>query len=212
PLEVECHDPGLGLVGHDAFRVAHAAPVCLRAATMASASDALTGTERRVARDAAFVLILFLASSGTVQQYLGLAGVAAYLGGLVVAVPVLERLALPFFLGRVSERRALQLALATYVVLVVAFAIVYPHANSHGATAGSDRDDAADIATRHLFHLQYPYSTPTYLGNLVSQLPGALLLDAPFVALGRSAYQNLFWLPMLFLVLRRVAGSDRVAV
>ena len=43
------------------------------------------------------------------------------------------------------------------------------------ASAGSDRDDAANIATRHLLHLHYPYSTPTYLGNLVNQLPGALV-------------------------------------
>src|SRR5205823_135849 len=58
----------------------------------------------------------------------------------------------------------------------------------------------------------YPYSTPTYLGNLISQLPGAVLLAVPFVAIGSSAYQNLFWLAALFLVLRRYLGDGRLAL
>jgi hypothetical protein len=116
------------------------------------------------------------------------------------------------FLAHTSERSALWLALATLVALAVVFAVVYPHANRHSGLAGSDRDDAANIATRHLFHLQYPYSTPTYLGNLVNQLPGALVIDAPFVALGNSAYQNIFWLAAFFLGLRYYLGDARLAL
>ncbi len=92
------------------------------------------------------------------------------------------------------------------------FAVVYPHANSHSGLTGSDRDDAANIATRHLLHLRYPYTTPTYLGNYVSQLPGALFLDTPFVLLGNSAYQNLFWLPAFFLGLRYYFSDARLAL
>lgn len=58
---------------------------------------------------------------------------------------------------------------------------------------GSDRDDALDVAVRRLAHLHNPYAARTNLGNPVSPLPGSLALAAPFVAAGRSAYQNLFW-------------------
>ncbi len=152
--------------------------------------------------ESALIAVFFLASTGTLQQYLGIAGALAYLVVLAVLVPVAVRVVLPWFLAHTSERSALWLALATLVALVVVFAVVYPHANRHAGLAGSDRDDAANIATRHLLHLQYPYSTPTYLGNLINQLPGALFLDAPFVLLGNSAYQNLFWLAAFFLGLR----------
>ncbi len=184
----------------------------LACAAMVPTTDVLAGLRHRAALEAAFAFVLFLASSGTVQQYLGLAGVAAYGVGLAAAVPVALRFVLPWFRARVSERTALWLALGTLIALVVAFAVIYPHANARGLTAGSDRDDAANIATRHLFHLEYPYSTPTYLGNVVSQLPGGLLLDAPFVALGNSAYQNVFWLAVLFVALWRYAGEARVAL
>ena len=158
---------------------------------------------KRASHEILLVLVLFFASSGTVQQYLGLAGVALYLLGLAVAVPLALRVLLPWFEAHTDQKRAAVLAAATFVLLVVAFAIVYPHVNVHTAGAGSDRDDAANIGTRHLFHLQYPYATPTYLGNMISQLPGAFILDAPFVALGSSAYQNVVWLIVLFLLLRR---------
>jgi len=163
-------------------------------------------------RDLLFAAALFLASSGTVQQYLGLAGVAAYAVGLSLVVPLALRIALPWFERHVSERQALILAGVTFVVLVVVFAVVYPHANLHTQGHGSDRDDAANIGTRRLFHGEYPYAQPTYLGNMISQLPGAFILDAPFVAMGSSAYQNVFWIAALFVLLRWWARDSRVAL
>jgi hypothetical protein len=49
----------------------------------------------------------------------------------------------------------------------------------------------------------YPYYVETYLWNSVHHLPGALFLATPFVLLGTSAYQNLFWLPLFFVLARR---------
>jgi len=163
-------------------------------------------------RDLLFAAALFLGSSGTVQQYLGLAGVAAYAVGLSLVVPVAVRTALPWFERHVSERQALILAGVTFVGLIVAFAVIYPHANVHTQGHGSDRDDAATIGTRQLFHGEYPYAWPTYLGNMISQLPGAFILDAPFVAMGSSAYQNVFWIAVLFLLLRWWARDGRAAL
>ena len=160
----------------------------------------------------ALIAVFALASSGTLQQYAGTAGALAYAAVLAVLIPVAVRVVLPWFLGHTSERSVLWLALLTLAVLVVVFAVVYPHANAHTGLSGSDRDDAANIATRHLLHLRYPYSTPTYLGNLINQLPGALFLDAPFVAIGNSAYQNLFWLAAFFLGLRYYLRDGRLAL
>jgi hypothetical protein len=164
------------------------------------------------AREAALGGALFLASSGTVQQYLGLGGVVAYAAGVAVAVPLATRVALPWLDNHVSGRTAAVLLVATWLVLLVAFVVVYPHANRHGVAVGSDRDDAATIATKHLLHGLYPYSTETYLGNPVSQLPGALFLDAPFVLFGNSAYENPFWLAVLLGLLVWIARDARIAL
>jgi hypothetical protein len=162
--------------------------------------------------EAWLVVGLVFASAGTVDQYLGPGGVIAYAVGAAAAVPLLLRRGLPLLLAHVDERRALALAVLTFVGIVVVFAIVYPRINVHSGFSGSDRDDASNLAARHLLHGEYPYSTRTYLGNLVSQLPGAVLLAVPFVVLGSSAYQNIFWIAVLFLALRRFLRDGRLAL
>src|SRR5262249_36566624 len=52
----------------------------------------------------------------------------------------------------------------------------------------------------------------TYLGNQLHQLPGAFLMAAPFVLLGTSALQNLFWLAAFFWAMRVEANSKRLAL
>src|SRR2546428_7165160 len=127
----------------------------LRTGTMRARTEALHSADpglvglRRSLFEPALTLVFFLASSGTVQQYLGTAGVIAYLLALAVLVPAALRYALAFFLARTSERSALWLALLTLVALIVSFAILYPLANSGRLGGGSDREDAANIATRH---------------------------------------------------------------
>ena len=141
--------------------------------------------------------LLFVASAGTIQKY---AGTAAALISLplfvlvaVVLLPWLERVA-----SHVGERQALVAAGVVLACLVLLFVIVYPHANTHALGQGSDRDDAGDLGARHLLDGDYPYGPRTYLGGPISQLPGELLLLAPFVAvLGHSAYANVFALALL---------------
>ena len=157
-------------------------------------------------------LALALPSLGTVEKYLGTAVAVAYLAAMLAVGVVAERFVLPLFLRLVSERVARWLAVATFVALVVAFAVVYPIADNDVPGSGSDRDDAANLATNRLLDGEYPYRERTYLGNPVSQLPGALLLAAPFVALGTSAFQTLVWLPVFFVALARHLGSARLAL
>jgi hypothetical protein len=68
------------------------------------------------------------------------------------------------------------------------------------------------VALWRTFHGLYPYSARTYLNNQITPLPGALLLAAPFWALGDSAYQNLFWIPALFVAFAKVSPRGRALV
>ena len=63
-----------------------------------------------------------------------------------------------------------------------------------------------------LLHGRYPYYVRTYLGNAVHEMPGMLLLATPFVLLGNSAYMNLFWLPVFFVILDRELDDTRRAL
>jgi len=153
-------------------------------------------------------LACFAGSAATIQKYGGTASVVAYLVVLLAAVPLLVR-AVASHLPPLRTSTVIVLALATLAVLAVVFVLVYPHANTHVPGRGSDRDDAADLGARALLHGHWPYYGRTYLGNPVSQLPGLLLLAAPFVALGHSAYAAFFWLPVLFGLLWLLRGDPK---
>jgi hypothetical protein len=145
--------------------------------------------------------VLFVASAASVQKYAGTSALLAYGAVLVAAAP----LAAPLIAGlrrRLTERAAVGLAALALAALVVAFAVVYPDANAQVAGSGSDRDDAADIGAQGLLDGRYPYTERTYLDGPIAQFPGGLVLAAPFVALGASAYAAFFWLPAFFVFLR----------
>jgi hypothetical protein len=156
----------------------------------------------------AFGLALFVASAATVDKYLGLGLTGVYLLVVLGAGSVVFD-GLDPVRRRITERQALWLALVTLIILVALFALVYPHADAHTFGSGSDRDDAADLAANALRHGRYPYGAETYLGNPISQLPGGVLLAVPFEAIGQSAFAAFCWLPVFFLMLRKLAGELR---
>ena len=163
---------------------------------------------------AGFALSAFIPSTAVVQRHLGLAGVIGYLLLASAALLLLLKVRHPLarFASRITESQALWLAGLTFLLLLVAFLVVYPVADSGSFGGGSDNDDALDNAVTELLHGRYPYYPETYLGNLPAQLPGALVLAAPFVLLGTSAYQNLFWLLAFFVAMKRVFGDGRLAL
>ena len=113
---------------------------------------------------------------------------------------------------RLSKRANSLLAFACCVLLAVAFLTLYPVANSHAPRTGSDDDDACNIGVMALLAGSSPYSERTYLGNVLHQLPGALALAAPFVLIGTSALQNLFWLPAFFTAVGKDTADSRMAL
>jgi hypothetical protein len=88
--------------------------------------------------------------------------------------------------------------LLLFLALTTAFAILYPISLRHTLNIGSDREDALRIELLAVRHHQYPYDARTFLGNPPTPLPGAMLLAAPFFALGHIAWQNFLWLPLFF--------------
>ncbi len=152
-------------------------------------------------------LCLTLPSTYVVQKYLGWTVVAVYL--LAAAIGLRWFPAIP---DRWSDRRVATLAIVTAVVVLLAFAVVYPLVNVQDAHAGSDDDDAYDVGVSALLDAESPYDRTTYLGNRLHQLPGAFLIAAPLTLLGTSAFQNPFWLTLFFLAVWRESRNARFAL
>ena len=101
------------------------------------------------------------------------------------------------------NRRHRQISIAwfflLFLALTTAFAILYPISLKHTLNIGSDREDALRLELTAVRHHQYPYAGYTFLGNPPTPLPGAMLLAAPFFAIGHIAWQNFLWLALFFL-------------
>lgn len=151
-------------------------------------------------------LCLLLPSLRFIQKYLGNTGIPVVaLGIFLITYLAISQV------DRISYSKYFKWTyLLVFVLVCLIFFVVYPIANS-GAYGGigSDRDDAINIGVSNLITGKYPYYAKTYLGNPLSPLPGAFLLASPFVILlGNSAYQNLFWLPMFFLLSRTLLKNE----
>jgi len=147
----------------------------------------------RILVRAALTALLVLPSLYQVEKYLGRAGLAVYPLLALALVLAAERLTARIE-DRLSEQDARAIAAAMFAGIFIAFAVLFPIANTNVPGRGSDTDEAYDLAVRALARGEFPYTELTYLGNRIHHLPGSLFLAAPFVALGTSAYQSLFWL------------------
>ncbi len=164
-------------------------------------------TSRKVRAFAGLAFCLVVPSFGVIQKYFGNVGLLVYLVAATAILWLAYRYLCELVLSRLSERQAQLLAVASLVALIVVFALVFPRANVHVAGRGSDADDALNLAAGELLHGRYPYNVQTYLQNAIASLPGAILLAAPFILLGNSAYQNLFWLAVFFFAVSRGTRS-----
>ena len=166
-------------------------------------------TSRTIRAFAGFAFCLLFPSIGVIQKYFGNPGLLIYLVAATAILWLAYRYLAELFLLRLSERQAQLLAGITFVALTFVFALVFPRANVHVAGRGSDADDALNLAVGELLHGRYPYYVQTYLQNAIANFPGAILLAAPFVLLGNSAYQNLFWFGVFFFAVSRLQQSWR---
>jgi hypothetical protein len=137
-------------------------------------------------------LLLAFPSTGFIQKYTGMAGVAAYAVGV---------LGLVFLTARVTrhiapwlERHFRKLAVLAIAGLAAGFVILHPFEDRKGPGRSSDRDEGLEMAVSRLAQGESPYYPSNRIAGPLSVLPGSILLAAPFVALGNPGYQNVFWL------------------
>ena len=130
------------------IRSAAATPSCAAVVTPSSHQSA-RDNRRTIApvtasrADIGLWFALVFPSSSIVLKYLGWESTIAY--AIVVALIVAFR---PRPTDRLSDRSVWWLAILTIALVAVAYALVYPVANTHTPGAGSDDDDALNVATR----------------------------------------------------------------
>jgi hypothetical protein len=152
-------------------------------------------------------ILLAFPSTGFVQKYAGLGGVAAYVAaviGLVFLTAAMARRFAPFL-----QRHFKSLATLAIAGLAVSFVILHPLEDNKGRGKSSDRDEGLEMAVTRMAHGETPYYPSNKTAGPLSLLPGSIFLASPFVALGNSGYQNVFWLA-LFLFAAAAFLKDKV--
>jgi hypothetical protein len=142
-------------------------------------------------------LLLALPSTGFMQKYTGLGGVTGYVVLVVVLVFLTAHLAQRF--APWLERHFRWLALLSIIGLTAGFVVLHPFEDGRGPGKSSDRDEGLEMAVSRLTHGETPYYPSNRVAGPLSVLPGSIILAAPFVALGNSGYQNIFWLAAFLL-------------
>ena len=151
-------------------------------------------------------IVLIAPSTQLVSRFAGDAGASLYASLTIVAAAALPSL-VDRLRGRLTDRQADGAAAFLIALLCVVIAVAYPILNTTVPGHGSDRDDALRLAATALLRRRYPYRELTYLGGVITPLPGALLLAAPFVLLGNVALQTVLWLGVLYAAARRLLES-----
>ncbi len=180
-----------------------------------SASELLMSTEspgRQYIGFLGLAAFLLIPSFDTFLKYFGLAGVILYFAIGILALLLGQKFVLPVYRSKITGKSADILAVITFALLTLVVSFVYPLANSGRFGRGSDADDALLIAGGKLLNGEFPYYLSTYLGNMISPMPGAVLFAIPFVILGIIAIQNVFWLGVLFVTVRHYFQSSPMAL
>src|SRR5690606_17600775 len=148
-----------------------------------------------------FSLLLLLPNLDIPLKYLGIAGMFGYavLGALGIFVAYYK--ILPLIVPKLSDRSSLMILVVGLLALSAFALIMYPIANSGRFGGGTDVDDALIIGVNEIVAGRFPYYQKTYLGGLLSPMPGTFFLAVPFVLSGLLPLQNIFWLGVLALVL-----------
>lgn len=143
-------------------------------------------------------LLLVFPSTGFVQKYSGTTGVAVY--AVIATAVVFLTLAAGKLITAWLNRRFRLLAGVAIAGLACGYVVLHPFEDERGAGKSSDRDEGLEMAVHRLAGGMSPYYPSNRTAGPLSVLPGSMILAAPFVALGDSGYQNIFWLGALLCV------------
>ena len=155
-------------------------------------------------------LLLAFPSTGFVQKYAGLAGVAAYVVLVAACLVLTAKFGARF--APVVERHFRVLAGVFLAGCAFLFSILYPIENAKGFGKSSDRDDGLNRAASRMVEGITPYYQSDQHAGPLSVLPGSVILATPFVELGNSAYQNLFWIAAFLFAACRTFKNNTLAL
>ncbi len=161
-----------------------------------------------------FTALLLSFSSFHFEKTLGVIGLFLYPMISFVILSLVERHLIKILqlIDKINPKKIYVLFL---LLLVISFSIWYPYENIR--SKGTDRDEALNQAGQEILSLKYPYYVHTFVegkphklgrdNNPITVLPGSIFFALPFVILGNSAYQNFFWLTILFIFLSKYFNS-----
>ncbi len=154
--------------------------------------------------------LLAFPSCGFVQKYAGLAGVAAYVAGVFVAVWLVGR----YWHGIAPwlNRNFRIFSAIAVIAMVVGFVVLHPFEDSRGPGKSSDRNEGLELAVARMTKGENPYYPPREFPGPLSVFPGSIVLSAPFAALGNSGYQNIFWLTAFLFAAARWFKDKALAI
>ncbi|MCU0779411.1 MAG: hypothetical protein MUF86_17330, partial [Akkermansiaceae bacterium] len=153
-------------------------------------------------------LLLAFPSTGFIQKYTGMAGVAAYVVGVIALVYITAHVTRRF--APWLSRHFRSLAVLAIAMMAAGFVVLHPFEDERGPGKSSDRDEGLEMAVTRLSGGETPYYPSNKVAGPLSVLPGSILLAAPFVALGNAGYQNVFWLAV-FLFAAAMFFNDKAA-
>ena len=137
-------------------------------------------------------MLLAFPSFSFVEKYAGLFGIAGYTVSVVGMLYLGQAILLRY--QRHIEPFFPPIAAIAIAGLAVAFPLLHPIEDSRGPGKSSDRNEGLEMAVTRMADGKTPYYPKNKIAGPLSLLPGSILLSAPFVALGNSGFQNVFWL------------------
>jgi hypothetical protein len=152
-----------------------------------------------------------LSGAGFVQKHAGLIGCLFHTLIIMVIFVGLRRF--HGYWHPWCARHFKLLSVLFFAGLISVFAVGYPIVNQGGPEKSSDREDGLNIAVTRMIHGENPYypAFNPHAGPL-SVLPGSITLATPFVVIGNSAYQNIFWLGVFLIAAARFFKDRALAL
>lgn len=157
-----------------------------------------------------FSLTLIIPSIGCIQHSpLGNNAVVAY---CFIALISLFFIYLKFryiFQSSLNDKQSNVISLVAIIIIFIIAAIGMMLVKKGVIPGGNVRDNTLEIAIAELLNGRYPYYVAVSLAEPITLLPGSLLLGMPFVFIGFTGFQNLFWLAIFFILIAKYFGNKK---
>jgi len=155
--------------------------------------------------------------SVTIFKKLPLAWLFIYIAGTLITIILLFIWIIPFLSKWLTPKKCWIIAVILLLLVAITHLIIHPIIDTAGFSllgikfGASDCDNAIDVGLHALNSGNYPYYQRTFLNYPITPMPGALLLALPFYILGDSAFQNVVWYAVFWILIWRITLDIRIA-